>query len=91
MPGAGCFVYELLGYIIIFSKNFFYKNMRLENVQNLKTCLEHTEAEERRRTLILDTTQDRGIIGISVNVHLFNITFSVVRVEVCYKSRFVYY
>ena len=34
--------------------------MRLKKAQNLRTCLEHNEAEKRRRTFVLDTAQVHG-------------------------------
>ena len=38
-----------------FPRTFFYKkNTRLKNAQNLRTFQEHTEADEKRRTLDLD-------------------------------------
>ena len=44
---------QQIGYTL-FYKNLLCKNMRLKNAQTLRTCYEHTEVEERRRTLILD-------------------------------------
>ena len=45
---------------ILFVRTFLYKNMRLKNAQNIRSMLEHTEVEERRRTLILETTHEHG-------------------------------
>ena len=39
-----------------------------------------------RKTFILDTTQDHGNIDVSANAHQYNISFSVVHVQVCSKS-----
>ena len=44
-----------------------------------------SQSMERRRTFILDTEQDRGIISFLANVHQCNIAFSVVHVQVCFK------
>ena len=53
----------------------------------LRTYPRLVEAEERRRTFILDTAQDRGKnIFFSVNIHQRNIVHSVVHVQLCYKS-----
>ena len=50
------------------NKNFFCKNMRLEN-----THIEHTEVEERRKTFILDTAEDHEKNCFSDNVRQCNI------------------
>ena len=48
---------------------------------NLRTCYEHTEAEERPRTFVLGTAQDHGIICFSADVRQCNIAY----LQVCFK------
>ena len=70
----------------------FYKKMRLKYAQNLRTCLEQTEAEEGEElghgnNLLLDQC-----IAFSfwANFYQCNIAFSVVHVQVCFNFLFYF-
>ena len=78
-----------------FPRTFFYKkNTRQKNAQTLRTFQEHTEADEKRRTLDLDIVVFSQLIFNSttlplvscmckfvLNLFLFNIVFLSCRPE----------
>ena len=66
----------------------FKSLMSLKSAKFKNMLRTYCKFEERRGTSISDTVQDLGNIFscFSANIHHFNIVFSVVHVQVCFKS-----